>query len=524
MKRILSILVLLITLTCVRAAQVSDIQLNFASNYLYSLIGGQVSSVQASNIARFFATNSAIVTSNALRTQLLSGDSATSNALFALWQQITNVGSGLVWNGQLVATNTGGGAGTNGGTISQVSTGLVVVSLNPTNIVFTNSDDILLNGAAVGVSAKIQATLASTTGSGAVVKSNAAVMTAAILQASTFSNGTINASTINTSTFNRGIFNGPYIQSTQTNAAYAGGANGDFLQVSLAASSGSTFSNNLVNVSGAQFRSAWEQTATSFEYDFGLNAVFYGDGSMLPLMSYSNLEARFRYYQPLDIAATLYDDVPLRLRANSTQTSNLLEFINWDGSPFNLAISSAGAILTPQIPLIGLPNSANAIVANNDVGFGLANARTNKSLTGASGIVVHHTANSIVVSNTALVNGEFNFQTNLTSATTQQIDYAYGPADYFWTKISTNMVFQFTNLWIAGISNRTINFYVGGSDDGNNYTVTFVCPNPGGVTFKYGLNSLTNGATTVTVTNARAWAASATPWKSNLVEVYHSHL
>lgn len=93
------------------------------------------------------------------------------------------------------------------------------------------------------------------------------------------------------------------------------------------------------------------------------------------------------------------DSVQLAVKATAGQSSNIFQARNWDGSDLDFALSSSAAILSAQVPLLGTANSANAIVANNDAGGGLANNRVNKSLSGINGITVHHSASAIVVSN-----------------------------------------------------------------------------------------------------------------------------
>lgn len=109
------------------------------------------------------------------------------------------------------------------------------------------------------------------------------------------------------------------------------------------------------------------------------------------------------------------------------------------------------------------------------------------------------------------------------TTTTQQIDVAAGPVAYYWTNMVTNVVLQFTNIFVASVSNSPIDFFfTGATNNGPNYTVTFTCPNPAGVDFRWGLYSASNGLTSVTVTNNARLGASLTAWDTNLVEVYYS--
>lgn len=109
------------------------------------------------------------------------------------------------------------------------------------------------------------------------------------------------------------------------------------------------------------------------------------------------------------------------------------------------------------------------------------------------------------------------------TTTTQQIDVATGPTAYYWTNMVTNVVCQLTNVWTASVSNRVLDFFfTGATNGGPNYTVTFNCPNPAGVIFRWGIFSATNGATSFTVTNNVRVGASLTIWDTNLVEAYFS--
>ncbi|SRR6266498_2891056 len=136
-------------------------------------------------------------------------------------------------------------------------------------------------------------------------------------------------------------------------------------------------------------------------------------------------------------------------------------------------------------------------------------------------------AQTIVVSggstfdNITVTNGVNHVRSSVnSSSTTNQIDAARGPQYYYWTNMVTNVVLQVTNVFPLGITNRTLDFFfTGGSSD---YTVTFSCPNPGGVVFHWGQWSATNGATSFTVTNGHAAGAALTFWESNLVEGYFS--
>jgi len=105
--------------------------------------------------------------------------------------------------------------------------------------------------------------------------------------------------------------------------------------------------------------------------------------------------------------------------------------------------------------------------------------------------------------------------------TTNQIDIANGPMAYYWTNMATNIVLQCTNVWTAGVTNRTIDFFFTGHAS-LPFNVTFTCPNPAGVAFRWGFNSATNGLTSFTVTNGMAVGASLTFWETNLAEVYFS--
>lgn len=109
------------------------------------------------------------------------------------------------------------------------------------------------------------------------------------------------------------------------------------------------------------------------------------------------------------------------------------------------------------------------------------------------------------------------------TATTNQIDIASGPQAYYWTNMVTNIVLQVTNVWTAGVTNRSIDFFfTGATNNGPTYTVTFDCPNPAGVNFRWGWNSATNGATSFSVTNSQRAAATLTMWETNVGEAFFS--
>lgn len=128
------------------------------------------------------------------------------------------------------------------------------------------------------------------------------------------------------------------------------------------------------------------------------------------------------------------------------------------------------------------------------------------------------------VSNLFITNGIGRARTLVPSTSlTVQIDVANGVSAYYWTNMVTNVVCQFTNMFVAGVTNRVIDFFfTGATNNGPNYTVTFTCPNPAGVDFRWGLFSVTNGATTFSVTNNTRFGASLTPWDTNVVEGYFS--
>lgn len=104
-----------------------------------------------------------------------------------------------------------------------------------------------------------------------------------------------------------------------------------------------------------------------------------------------------------------------------------------------------------------------------------------------------------------------------------QIDIASKVRSYYWTNMVTNITLQLTNVFNLGPANRTIDFFfTGATNNGPNFTATFTCPAPGGVIFRWGLFSTTNGTTTFTVTNNAALGVSLTLWDTNLVEGYSS--
>jgi hypothetical protein len=107
--------------------------------------------------------------------------------------------------------------------------------------------------------------------------------------------------------------------------------------------------------------------------------------------------------------------------------------------------------------------------------------------------------------------------------TTNQIDIASGPTAYYWTNLATNIVLQATNVWTAGVTNRTLDFFFTGHAT-LPFTVTFACPSPAGVAFRWGQNSATNGLTSFTVTNGLCVGATVTFWETNLAEAYFSHV
>lgn len=107
--------------------------------------------------------------------------------------------------------------------------------------------------------------------------------------------------------------------------------------------------------------------------------------------------------------------------------------------------------------------------------------------------------------------------------TTVQVDVANGPQSYYWTNMVNNVTCQFTNLWTSGVSNRPINFFFNGAvGGGSDYTVTFTCPNPGGVAFHWSPFIPTNGATSFTVTNGHTASAISTAFDTNAVESFYS--
>ncbi len=123
-------------------------------------------------------------------------------------------------------------------------------------------------------------------------------------------------------------------------------------------------------------------------------------------------------------------------------------------------------------------------------------------------------------------NGISTVQSNMTSTvTTNQIDVGAGPDHYYWTNMVTNVVCQLTNTWGAGVSNRTISmFFQGATNNGPNFTVTLLVPNPAGVTFYWGAYILTNGSITFTVTNNHATSTAFTPWRTNVIEGLYTPL
>jgi|SRR6185436_19871301 len=98
-----------------------------------------------------------------------------------------------------------------------------------------------------------------------------------------------------------------------------------------------------------------------------------------------------------------------------------------------------------------------------------------------------------------------------------------GPRYWFWTNMVTNVTVNLTNTWSATRTNRTLDFFfTGATNNGPNYTVTFQTLNPAGVVYRWGIFSLTNGATSFSVTNNGGAGASLTLWNTNLVEGYFS--
>lgn len=109
------------------------------------------------------------------------------------------------------------------------------------------------------------------------------------------------------------------------------------------------------------------------------------------------------------------------------------------------------------------------------------------------------------------------------TGTTQQVDVITAQNNWFLTNAVTNIVFQFTNVWTMGVSNRTFEFFFeGATNNGPTYTASFNCPNPGGVVFKWGGNSPTNGNSDVTIRAGQTASAYLKFWRSNLVEAYCS--
>lgn len=127
--------------------------------------------------------------------------------------------------------------------------------------------------------------------------------------------------------------------------------------------------------------------------------------------------------------------------------------------------------------------------------------------------------------NTFIVTNGIDFaQSNMDSTiTTNQLDFSTGPSDFSWTNMVTNVVCQFTNIWTGGVTNRKYNFFFeGATNNGPNYTVTFLVPNPDGVVFRWGAINPTNGASSFTVTNNHGASASLTLWNTNRIEAFYS--
>lgn len=508
MKKLLTLALLCVALGA-RAQTASRIELLACSNFLYSLIGQAPSLTQVSNISRFFATNSAVITSNGLvnfygpQVAGLSNNVTTSSNTFqTLFQSLTNVGAGLIWNGsQLIATN-GGAAGTNGGTLATLRTNGADMVLLASALEVTNTMDITWLGTAVGTKGVLRANAANATGTGNLVRSNTPSLTRLLVNAD---DGTSIASFGPSAGYtlrlpqvatNRLLYLNPLFDvaavTMGSGLAISGGTlNGAFIPTAAGWGTNTSFQTGvtnhvdgtfaIINRSVGGFDVLTNRTETEFgevgivnwqvmnfpQVDTGLDVYDFNTDSILPVYGISSLDSIFHLYSP------------------TTKIHGTANMPNLTASRL-LRLDSANNIVSASFDENGLFN-------------------TNRFQT-------------VITSN-----GWFRLQGTLSTAPTNQVDYL-GTNALYLNKITTNLVLQFTNLWTAGVSNKVIDLYIGGSDNGINYTVTFTCPNPGGVVFKYGINSFTNGPTTVTVTNGRAWAASATAWQSNLVEVYFSHL
>lgn len=320
-----------------------------------------------------------------------------------------------------------------------------------------------------------------------------------------------------------------------SNLSYAIGANGT--NYSLA---GATALTNLINtrsVNLSNYVDSRSVNASNLSYAIGANSTNFtrSTGADLTNLVYIVGLNTTNYASTLfQIASARFTNYITTMNGRGTNTfltdstnkvqNASIAMLDVDGNPIALFGAPFGDLYTKfQLPQLDqdtilFVDSANAV----------------ESLTIGSGLVLDTnfppTLSSVVSSFTNIfdtvltTNGWFRLQTNLSTSVTQQVDYANGPSAYYLTKIATNRVFQFTNVWVAGVSNRVIDFFLGGSDNAIDYTVTFLCPNPAGVVFQWGVNSVTNGPTTVTVTNGMALGVSITGWQSNTFEGYFSHV
>lgn len=154
------------------------------------------------------------------------------------------------------------------------------------------------------------------------------------------------------------------------------------------------------------------------------------------------------------------------------------------------------------------------------------------SWTNGAGLQSSSNANTFTMSLAPSISIDSSLTTNVagrlrqlitSTATTNQIDWANGPAAYYWTNMVTNVVLQVTNVWTAGVTNRSLDFFFqGATNNGPNFTVLVTCPNPAGVNLRWGWNSTTNGNADLTVTNNRRAGLVLTMWETNEVEAYWS--
>jgi hypothetical protein len=170
------------------------------------------------------------------------------------------------------------------------------------------------------------------------------------------------------------------------------------------------------------------------------------------------------------------------------------------------------------------------ILASNNVRVA-AGANVTVTTSSSSGLRIYTVASSSSISglsanfDSITVTNAFNRIRSLVPSTTlvKQIDFATGPTAYYWTNMVTNITLQITNTWVGSVSNRVIDFFfTGATNTGPNYTVTFSCPDPSGLIFRWGTYSVTNGANAFAVTNNSGAGVSLTLWDTNLIEAYYS--